>query len=147
MSYHQQLFQNHLTIVVGPPKIKEIEDNAKNWLCTHPPSVEDAWFEHIANTVFITTMPEPKDETILDSFMSHVLGQKVNTKPFVVAKTYRGEKMLPALYLYEQYVTIHKGGIVSIENYTKSVRQMIGEYFHKLLKSQWIHVSTSMKPI
>jgi len=92
-------------------------------------------------------MPEPEDETIIESFMSHALGQKVTVKPLTVAKNYRGEKTLPAIYIYEEYITDVHGESIPIENYTKDVREMFGNYFHEILKSQWIHVSSSVSPL
>ena len=59
-------YQNHLTIIIGPPDQKAIDQNIGNWTNDVNDSIDNLWIEHVSN--FVDLLTEQKDISTVNKF-------------------------------------------------------------------------------
>ena len=138
-------FQNHLTIIIGPPDQKAIDQNIGNWTNDVNDSIDNLWIEHVSNFVdLLTEHQEPEYISELERIFSHVLHEGVRIEGSFVGQSWRGNIVVPAIIIYEKDITDVNGIAIPIERFTKDIRDLIGRFLFSLMKPKWVHISISM---
>ena len=138
-------FQNHLTIIIGPPDQKAIDQNIGNWTNDVNDSIDNLWIEHVSNFVdLLTEHQEPEYISELERIFSHVLHEGVRIEGSFVGQSCSGNIVVPAITFYENEMTDINGIAIPIERFTKDIRDLIGRFLFSLMKPKWVHISISM---
>ena len=67
-------FQNHLTIIVGPPNQKAIDQNIGNWTNNANDTIDNLWIEHVSSYVdLLTEHRAPEYISELERIFTHLL--------------------------------------------------------------------------
>jgi hypothetical protein len=138
-------FQNHLTIIIGPPDQKAIDQNIGNWTNDVNDSIDNLWVEHVSNYVdLLTEHQAPEYISDLERIFTHVLHEGVRIEGSFVGQSWRGNVVVPAIIFYEKDITDVNGIAIPIERFTKDIRDLIGHFIFSLMKPKWVHTSISV---
>jgi hypothetical protein len=145
MSYHHQ---NHLTVVLGHPRENDKSLNLEldELAIKSNKTLEDAWIYYAACMVDMSVTPEnSKDASPLEVLFSAFFGQEIIVhKPFLGC-TFRGIKALPVAIFYEGSIQDLSGNLIPISRFTKDMREAIGTLFYRVIKPEWVHISSTVE--
>ena len=136
-------YQNHITVVIGYPDEKfqiKVSETAFDECRTE----EEVWIEYVLRTFDCGTLQiEPNYKSPIDTAISNLLGEEIRlAKPFN-GFTNNDGKTFPVIMLYEDYIQDLKGNPVSILKFNDQVLRQLGEYFKKVIKADWINISST----
>ena len=136
-------YQNHITVVIGKPDEKfqtKVSETAFDECRTE----EEVWIEYVLRTFDCGTLQiEPNYKSPIDTAISNLLGEEIRlAKPFN-GFTNNDGKTFPVIMLYEEYIQDLKGNPVSILKFNDQVLRQLGEYFKKVIKADWINISST----
>ena len=136
-------YQNHITVVIGNPDEKfqiKVSETAFDECRTE----EEVWIEYVLRTFDCGTLQiEPNYKSPIDTAISNLLGEEIRlAKPFN-GFTNNDGKTFPVIMLYEEYIQDLKGNPVSILKFNDQVLRQLGEYFKKVIKADWINISST----
>ena len=136
-------YQNHITVVIGNPDEKfqiKVSETAFDECRTE----EEVWIEYVLRTFDCGTLQiEPNYKSPIDTAISNLLGEEIRlAKPFN-GFTNNDGKTFPVIMLYEDYIQDLKGDPVSILKFNDQVLRQLGEYFKKVIKTDWINISST----
>ena len=145
MPNQKRNFQNHLTIIIGPPNQKAIDQNIGNWTNVANDSIDNLWIEHVSSYVdLLTEHRAPEYISELERIFTHFLQEGVRIEGSFVGQSWRGNIVVPAIIIYEKDITDVNGIAIPIERFTKDIRDVIGRFLFTLMKPNWIHTSISV---
>ena len=139
-------FQNHLTIIIGPPDQKAIDQNIGNWTNDANDSIDNLWIEHVSSYVHLLTEHQaPEYISAIELLLSSMLEEEVQ-----VANPYLGFTMnkgcsFPVIIFYEDYIQDLSGNPIPMTRFNDFMLENIGEYFQKILQCDWHHISLTTK--
>ena len=145
MPNQKRNFRNHLTIIVGPPDQKAIDQNIGNWTNDANDTIDNLWIEHVSSYVdLLTEHRAPEYISELERIFTHFLQEGVRIEGSFVGQSWRGNEVVPAIIIYEKDITDVNGIAIPIERFTKDIRDVIGRFLISLMKPKWIHTSISV---
>jgi hypothetical protein len=137
-------YQNHITVIIGNPDEKfqtKVSEKAFEECRTE----KDVWIDYVFRTFEIGSLQlEPKYKSPIDTIFSTMLEDEVRlAKPFH-GITDNGGKELPVIMFFEDYVQDLSGNPIPIWRFTDEMLTQIAEYFKKVIKADWIHISSTL---
>ena len=138
-------FQNHLTIILGPPDQKAIEQNTGNWTNVTNDSLDNSWIQHVSSFAEILAKHKaPNYISELERIFAVVLDEPIRIKRISVGKTCTRELVVPKIIIYESDLTDINEAAFPMNWFCEDKRFLIGHYINLLIQSKWIHISTSL---
>ena len=145
MSNQSTEFQNHLTIILGPPDQKAIEQNTGNWTNVTNDSLDNLWIQYVSSFAEILAKHKaPNYISELERLFAVVLNEPIRLERISVGKTCTRELVVPKIIIYESDLTDINEAPFPMKWFCEDTRFLIGHYINLLIKSKWIHISTSL---
>ena len=137
-------YQNHITVVIGNPDDKfqtEVSEIAFDECMTE----EEVWIDYVLRTFDIGTMQlGPNYKSPIDEALTNLLGEEVRlAKPFN-GFTNNDGRTFPVIIFYEDYIQDLSGKPISILKFNDQILRLLGEYFKKVIRADWIHISSTL---
>jgi hypothetical protein len=137
-------YQSHLTVVIGNPN-KEMQAVIDQDVKDLKGMEEDLWFDYVLEQFKAgTTQIAPHYMSHIDFMLSTMLDDDVRVaKPFN-GFTKRDGRILPVIIFYEDYIQDLNGEPISIMRITEKMIEMIREHFQKVIRAEWVTVSSTI---
>jgi len=137
-------YQNHITIVIGYPDEK-FQKKVTKAAFDESRTEEDVWIDYVNKTFKIGALQvEPKYKSPIDTIFSTLLKDEVRlAKPFYGITNNAG-KTLPVIMFFEDFIQDLSGNPIPIWRFTDEMLMQIADYFKKVIKSDWIHISSTL---
>ena len=137
-------YQSHLTVVIGKPN-KEMQAVIDQDVKDLKGMEEDLWFDYVLEQFKAgTTQIAPHYMSHIDFMLSTMLDDDVRVaKPFN-GFTKRDGRILPVIIFYEDYIQDLNGEPISIMRITEKMIEMIREHFQKVIRAEWVTVSSTI---
>ena len=137
------VYQSHLTIVIGNPN-KEMQAIISQQAKQEGSMEEDLWFDYVLRKFDAgTDQNTPSHMSPIDEMLSIMLDDDIRiAKPFNGFTSNDG-KTFPVIMFYEDFIQDLSGNPISILKFNDQMLRQLGDYFKKVIKTDWIHISST----